>query len=182
MIFIRVWGCPLACPWCDEPLHRDPSAKTMLTFEQILTKITQIAPNLPYLLLTGGEPLAMEGIGDLVQSLQNHGYWVAMETSGFKAPTPLPSPDWLTLSPKGYLPETIFQSAHEIKFVLGPNSGTTATTILDRASRHPNVWVQPQAHGSIPDPEAVRQCVALTLAAKGKLRLSLQTHKYIGIP
>ncbi|MEO5331387.1 MAG: 7-carboxy-7-deazaguanine synthase QueE [Magnetococcus sp. YQC-5] len=181
MIFIRVWGCPLSCPWCDEPRHRDPDTRQWLTSQEILEQIANIAPDIPYIVLTGGEPLAVEGIQDLILALKHQGYWVAMESSGEGGPLPASGLDWLTLSPKTTAPETTFLAANEIKYVLAAEGGSTAA-ILARAQRHPNVWVQPRATGSIPDPQAVRRCVALVLASKGRLRLSLQTHKYLGIP
>lgn len=181
MIFIRVWGCPLTCPWCDEPLHRDPKARQLMTSQEILAKMAHLAPNLPYVVLTGGEPLAMPGIAQLVQTLKQANYWVAMESSGAGATWPLPAVDWLTLSPKTPLPEAIFLAANEIKFVLSADGGSTAP-ILACAAQHPNVWVQPQARGNTPDPQAVARCVNLILKANGKIRLSLQTHKYIGLP
>ncbi|MBF0437530.1 MAG: 7-carboxy-7-deazaguanine synthase QueE [Magnetococcales bacterium] len=180
MIFVRVWGCPLSCPWCDEPRHRDPKTRQLLTLPEILATMTQIAPTIPFAVLTGGEPLAVEGLSELIRALKQQGYWVAMETSGQGGPLPDEPPDWLTLSPKSPLPENVLQSANEIKFILSPKADST-DTILACASQHSNVWVQPRAHGSQPDPLAVARCVTLTMESKGRVRLSLQTHKYIGI-
>ncbi|MBF0271777.1 MAG: 7-carboxy-7-deazaguanine synthase QueE [Magnetococcales bacterium] len=179
MVFVRAWGCPLSCPWCDEPLHRDPHARQLLTREAILAAVAQVAPGLFNVVLTGGEPLALPDLSGLVSAFQQNGYWVAMESSGQGGPLPDPPVDWLTLSPKTPLPESFYQAANEIKYILGADSGSPAL-ILEQAARHPNVWVQPRARGDAPDPRAVARCLDLTLQAKGRLRLSLQTHKYIG--
>ncbi|MBF0179007.1 MAG: 7-carboxy-7-deazaguanine synthase QueE [Magnetococcales bacterium] len=178
MCFVRVWGCPLSCPWCDEPSHRDPAARQWLSTEEILARKEAIAPDLPHVLLTGGEPLAVEGIGELITACRTRGLWVAMESSGRGGPLPDPRPDWLTLSPKTPLEAALWEVADEIKIVVGPDDQDPIPT---RAQAHPNVWVQPRARGSLPDPLAVARCVALTMASRGRLRLSLQTHKYIGI-
>ncbi|MBF0626807.1 MAG: 7-carboxy-7-deazaguanine synthase QueE [Magnetococcales bacterium] len=179
MIFVRAWGCPLSCSWCDEPLHRDPEARQLLTRAEILATAARLAPGLFNVVLTGGEPLAWPDLSALVAALREQGYWVAMESSGVGGPLPDPPVDWLTLSPKSPLPETLYQAAQELKFVLGASSGVPQW-ILEQVARHPNVWVQPRANGNTPDPAAVRHCLELTLQAKGRLRLSLQTHKYIG--
>ncbi|MBF0214961.1 MAG: 7-carboxy-7-deazaguanine synthase QueE [Magnetococcales bacterium] len=180
MIFIRAWGCPLSCSWCDEPLHRDPAARRMMSGDEILDAVRQVAPGLFSVVLTGGEPLALPGLSGLVARLKEAGYWVAMESSGLGGALPDPMVDWLTLSPKTPLSEAIYQSASEIKYVVGGEAGFPSH-ILERAERHDNVWVQPRAMGDRPDPKAVAHCVEMTLRAKGRLRLSLQTHKYIGV-
>ncbi|MBF0341632.1 MAG: 7-carboxy-7-deazaguanine synthase QueE [Magnetococcales bacterium] len=180
MVFIRAWGCPLACSWCDEPLHRDPTARQWLTIDAILSAIAQAGPGLGDVVLTGGEPLALPELSALVAALKSNGYRVAMESSGHGGLLPDPPVDWLTLSPKTPLPESLYQAANEIKFVLGADSGSEEA-ILSRAAVHPNVWVQPRAKGDTPDPIAVTRCLELTMQSRGRLRLSLQIHKYIGI-
>ncbi|MBF0613744.1 MAG: 7-carboxy-7-deazaguanine synthase QueE [Magnetococcales bacterium] len=180
MLFIRAWGCPLACAWCDEPLHRDPKARQLLSRHAIRTALQHLAPELRAVVLTGGEPLALPDLSGLVADLHHHGYWVAMESSGVGGTLPDPPVDWLTLSPKTPLPDTLYHAANEIKWVLGAEGGSTEF-ILALANRHPNVWVQPRAHGNTPDPAALARCLQLTMQANGRLRLSVQMHKYIGI-
>lgn len=181
MLFVRAWGCPLACPWCDEPLHRDPAARRLLTIDAILTAIRRVGAGIPSVLLTGGEPLAVPGLAELIRSLHQAGFWVAMESSGVGGPLPDPKPDWLTLSPKTSLPDTLLEAADEIKFVLGADA-TESHPLMERAATHPNLWVQPRARGDQMDPQAVSRCFDLVLASRGRLRLSLQTHKFIGVP
>lgn len=207
MLFLRFSGCPLACTWCDEPRHKDPQAAHSLTAQEILETLRRIDPNLFHVLLTGGEPLAANSIVSLVQFLKKKGYWLAMETSGVGGPIP-PGLDWVTLSPKTPLSEAIFARADEIKYIVGAASSTQQEiAIQQRAKTHGNVWVQPQGIGitqarkerlhsnnqaldcSEPDlgrvgldPNALLQCLASIKNSGGKIRLSLQTHKLVGLP
>ncbi|MBF0136279.1 MAG: 7-carboxy-7-deazaguanine synthase QueE [Magnetococcus sp. DMHC-1] len=182
MFFIRFSGCPLHCTWCDEPLHRDPQAIRLLTTADIQAARQELAPGIPHVLLTGGEPLSAPGLHELIASLKESGLWIAMETSGVGGPPP-DGVDWLTLSPKTPLSAEWFTRANEIKYVVGANPDPAwIREILQQASRHPQVWVQPRSRDGIPDPEAVALCYRLVLEAGAHLRLSLQTHKWIGVP
>jgi 7-carboxy-7-deazaguanine synthase len=189
MLFIRFHGCPLSCPWCDEPRHRDPAARREWQAEELLTALRQLDSQLPYIVLTGGEPLAVPGLAELVNFLKAHGYWLAMESSGVGGAIP-EGIDWLTLSPKTVLAEEIYQRANEIKYVINaPQTARRSAEILQRAQQHGNVWVQPQADGQrdaagrerIP-PQALAGCLQLIRQSAGSIRLSLQTHKWAQLP
>lgn len=183
MLFLRAWGCPLACSWCDEPKHRDTAHKRQYALEEILAEMQRIGPAIPNALLTGGEPLALPGVERLILGLKQAGYWVGMETSGIGRERFPDGLDWITLSPKTDLPDEIHQAADELKFIVPVNlSPTREESIRAWGKSHPRVWVQPLARGDRPDPEATQRCVQLVETGGGRLRLSLQTHKYIGIP
>ncbi|MBF0624198.1 MAG: 7-carboxy-7-deazaguanine synthase QueE [Magnetococcales bacterium] len=182
MLFIRFWGCPLACPWCDEPRHRDPACRFDWTAGRIHDRLQELGPGIPHILLTGGEPLVAPGLNDLVAFFKERDYWVALETSGVGG-VPPPGLDWITLSPKTRLSEDWYRRADEIKYVLGPDPDPAAeAAIVERAARHPRVRVQPRAAGNRPDPRAVRRCLELVMAHGARLRLSLQVHKWLGVP
>ena len=76
MFFLRFSGCPLSCPWCDEPRHRDPTATRHLTAVEILAQLRHMDPTLRALVLTGGEPLAVRELPKLVDFLKKQGYWL----------------------------------------------------------------------------------------------------------
>lgn len=180
--FLRFSGCPLSCSWCDEPLHRDPQKSRLITAEQILQELQQIDSNLFSIVLTGGEPLAVKDLGQLVQFLKQHGYWLALETSGVGGRFPA-GLDWITLSPKTPLPDTTFAMADEIKYIVGPAPVEQQTAeIQQRAITHSNVWVQPRSGDNGMNRDALSRCLALIKSSNGKIRLSLQTHKLVGLP
>lgn len=224
MLFLRFSGCPLSCSWCDEPQHKDPQISRQLTAQEILEELRQTGPNLFHILLTGGEPLAVKELAQLVHFLKSQGYWVAMETSGVGGPMPLEL-DWITLSPKTPLPEALFAMANEIKYVVGASPiAQQAEEIQKRTKVHTNVWVQPQSagipktpkvgqpppsessyvwpvpqnhglaseksyvqhiqhdHGLALNHDALQQCLKQIKNSGGKIRLSLQTHKLVGLP
>lgn len=182
MGFLRFSGCPLACPWCDEPKHRDPAARRELTVAAMVAELERLGPGVRDILLTGGEPLAVPGLSGLVRELKARGYRLAMESSGVGGPLP-DGLDWLTLSPKTELPEALLRRADEIKYVVGASlSPEREREIRARGASHGNVRVQPRADGARIPPEAVARCLELVLSARGDLRLSLQTHKWLGIP
>ena len=183
MLFLRFSGCPLSCSWCDEPRHRDSSLTQHWTAQHILAKLRHVEPNLRSLVLTGGEPLAVVAIAGLIGFLQKQGYWVAMETSGVGGLIPA-SLDWVTLSPKRPLPEAIFAKADEIKYIVGAAPTVQqGEEIQFRATTHANVWVQPKSSDVGSDNYAALQhCLHHISLSSGKIRLSLQTHKLVGLP
>lgn len=84
-VFVRLTGCNLRCAWCD----------TAYAFEEgsdlpVAAVLERIAPyGTRYVLVTGGEPLAQEGVHDLVGELCDRGYEVAIETGGSLDLSPL---------------------------------------------------------------------------------------------
>lgn len=189
MLFVRFSGCPLACPWCDEPRHKDPEATRLLTGAEIVAAMRQLDPTLSRILLTGGEPLAVKGLAHLVACLKEQGYWLAMETCGIGGEIPS-GLDWITLSPKTPLPEAVFAQAHEIKYIVASSPTDRQTKeIQARARMQENVWVQPRAEGedeptgpTTNPPQALQHCLTHIKQSAGRIRLSLQTHKWIGLP
>jgi 7-carboxy-7-deazaguanine synthase len=76
--FVRLTGCPLRCRWCDT-VHSFKGGNAM-TIEQILAEVREIG--LPWVELTGGEPLAQPQTPALAKALVDEGYKVMIETSG----------------------------------------------------------------------------------------------------
>lgn len=182
MVFVRFFGCPLQCTWCDEPRHRDPKALRRLSLSALLEEIRGLAAGIPSVLLTGGEPLIQPGLDQLLAALKQEGYWVAMETCGVGGPPPL-GVDWITLSPKTSLPESWYRAAHEIKFVVTtPLDAQQWHTISHWMGVHDRVWVQPVALQGAMDEKAAQLCYRLVMESQGQLRLSLQTHRWLGVP
>ena len=182
MIFLRFWGCPLSCSWCDEPLHKDPKARRNMSLETLLQEVDRIGPQIPSVLLTGGEPLAVEPLPLLITELKKAGKWLAMESSGVGGDIPT-GLDWLTISPKKVLKPEKMQGADELKFIIGPNPSPAQKQEINYwALHHPNVWLQPRAQGNRPDRAATQIALEWVLASQGRLNLSTQVHKYLDIP
>lgn len=59
-VFIRLFGCPLRCVWCDTPYSYAPHEPEMrLTVEQICARVDRFSS--ARVCLTGGEPLMFGG-------------------------------------------------------------------------------------------------------------------------
>ena len=121
---------------------------------------------------TGGEPL-LQLDTPLIEALHGRGFEVAVETNGtLEAPTGL---DWICVSPKADQ-KLVQMQGQELKLV-HPQVGVDPARFEEFAFER--FLLQPLDG---PDREAsVRASIAYCLAHP-RWRLSVQTHKYLGIP
>lgn len=77
-VFVRLTYCNLRCVWCDTE-YAFYEGKEM-SFEEILEEVGRYPSKL--IEVTGGEPLAQEGVHELMRMLCDRGYTVLLETSG----------------------------------------------------------------------------------------------------
>ncbi|QNT78019.1 7-carboxy-7-deazaguanine synthase [Entomobacter blattae] len=130
-----------------------------------------------YVVLTGGEPLLQVDLA-LIEALQEKGFEVAVETNGT---LPVPQQiDWICVSPKGYTP--LMQcSGHELKLVYPQESPQMEEVdpafFLSLSFQH--FWLQPQDGPN--QQHNIERATAYCLNHP-EWKLSLQTHKLIGIP
>jgi 7-carboxy-7-deazaguanine synthase len=126
----------------------------------------------PFVVCTGGEPL-LQLDAPLVDALHARGFEVAIETNGTLAPPP--GVDWVCVSPKagGALALT---AGDELKLVF-PQAGAEPERFEDLAFTHR--FLQPMDGPERAD--HTRRAVAWCLAHP-RWRVSLQTHKLLGIP
>jgi 7-carboxy-7-deazaguanine synthase len=122
--------------------------------------------------LTGGEPL-LQLDDALVGALHEAGFSIALETNGtLAAPAGV---DWVCVSPKAdaALAQT---SGQELKLVY-PQAGVDPARFEHLAFER--FSLQPMDG---PDRDAATQAAIAYCLAHPRWRLSLQTHKYLGIP
>jgi 7-carboxy-7-deazaguanine synthase len=110
-VFVRLYGCPLRCVWCDQPEALTTSGvgkfETM-TPEAVLDRVRSFEA-VRRLCLTGGEPLIAptESLAWLLDELRAAGWWISVETSGARVVESLfDRIDFWTISPKGESAET----------------------------------------------------------------------------
>lgn len=127
----------------------------------------------PLVVCTGGEPL-LQLDEALVAALHGHGFEVAVETNGTIAPAP-PGLDWICVSPKAGAPLRLVEG-DELKLVV-PQVGLEPETL--EALRFKRFSVQPMDGPRLA--ENTRLALAICLR-RPHWRLSLQTHKQLGIP
>ena len=126
----------------------------------------------PFVVCTGGEPL-LQLDKALVDALHVRGFQVAIETNGTKLPPP--GIDWVCCSPKVGA-EMVLRHGDELKFVF-PQADADPQQFVDLDFRH--FFLQPMDG---PDREKNTELAMRYCRTHPRWRLSLQTHKILGIP
>ncbi len=188
-VYCRFAGCNLwsgreedretaECRFCDtEFVGTDgPGGGKFRTARELSQAVSAAWPNVPggrlFVVCTGGEPL-LQIDDDLVAALHDAGFEIAIETNGtLAAPAGI---DWTCVSPKAAT-ELVITSGDELKLVF-PQAGASPEQFEHLDFGH--LFLQPMDG---PDRakntrNAVRYCLE-----HPRWRLSLQTHKLLGIP
>ena len=126
----------------------------------------------PFVVLPGGEPM-LQVDENLIAALHDAGFEIAIETNG-TLPVPR-SIDWICVSPKGGAP-LVQRSGDELKLVY-PQFELAPVEVEDLNFTH--FLLQPMDEGAC-TPANVRAATDYCLAHP-KWRLSLQTHKLLGL-
>jgi 7-carboxy-7-deazaguanine synthase (Cx14CxxC type) len=126
----------------------------------------------PYVICTGGEPL-LQLDEQLIAALHDEGFEIAIETNG-TLPIP-PGVDWSCVSPKAGA-EFVAQEGNELKLVY-PQEGAEPQRY--EGLSFANFFLQP-----MDGPELRKNMASAAEYCMGhpQWRLSLQTHKLLGIP
>jgi organic radical activating enzyme len=168
-VFVRLAGCNLACAFCDT----DYALKFVASIDEIVARVRAEGGDCPMVILTGGEPFAQAIAPALIDALRADGRRVHVESNG-TIDVGLPADVWLTVSPKERLHPAMAARANEAKLIVD--------------GRVPDEWLAafPSATPMFLQPEGNNDAnVALAIeAAKAnpaRYRLSLQTHKFIGV-
>lgn len=189
-VFCRFAGCNLwsgreedrfsaACQFCDTDFvgTDGPGGGKFATADALAETIAQTweaeGEQGRYVVLTGGEPL-LQVDAPLVNALHARGFTIAVETNGTVYPPP--GLDWICVSPKGQS-ELVLKKGNELKLVY-PQAGVDPARFEDLAFDH--FFLQPM------DDESRRGDNVILAVAYCKKhprwRLSVQSHKMIGIP
>jgi organic radical activating enzyme len=177
--FIRLSGCPVGCPWCDTG-YADGGANLPRVERSIQELLGELKS--PRVVISGGEPFIQKHLPELVQALLTAGKQVSIETSGsfWKEISP---EAWITLSPKQHInpkysvQKQFWSRANEVKIVI--ETGTEIDFYQEYLSTHHHqlVYLQPEWNSSSKSLSLILQM----LQQRPDYRLSLQTHKYIGV-
>jgi 7-carboxy-7-deazaguanine synthase len=118
--FIRTYGCPVHCPWCDSAgtWHKDYIPEKVQRMDPFTLAQEAAASGAKIAVVTGGEP-AIHPLGVLIGALHAFQIKVHLETSGgFELNG---QPDWVTLSPKKWgngLKVKTVELANEFKIIV----------------------------------------------------------------
>lgn len=199
-IFVRMQGCPVGCPWCDtqhtwsvDPNFVRQASDVMAeqqesnswfehTTEQLLSLFTSCGYVARHIVITGGEP-CMYDLLPITTMLIEQGYSVQIETSGTYEILAHPN-TWVTVSPKVNMPggrqvlASAMGRANEIKHPIAMEKHIEeldgVLKLIDK-DQLPNIYLQPISQQKRATELAIKTCI------ERNWRLSLQTHKFIGI-
>ncbi len=189
--FVRFAGCNLRCAFCDTSFD----SFTEMSGEDIVAAIDGYGCR--FVVLTGGEP-TLQVDEDFVDLLHSHGFEVAMESNGTRpAPRNL---DWLTVSPKSLPPTSSGQSGgcaplfagwqqqvNELKIVFTDEVSLLQITSAIGLPLQPKedgeifFYLQPCDTGDAHRNALITSACVTYIKQHPHWRLSLQTHKLIGI-
>ena len=186
-VFCRFSGCNLwsgreedraeaACDFCDTDFvgTDGEGGGKFATADDLARAIADLwtgGEHRRLVVFTGGEPL-LQLDGRLINAVHRQGFEIAVETNGtILAPDGV---DWLCVSPKGAQPLAQL-SGQELKLVY-PQPGVDPARF--EALDFERFFLQPMDG---PDREANTRAAVAYCLAHPRWRLSVQTHKYIGI-
>ena len=186
-VFCRFAGCNLwsgreadraeaICRFCDTDFvgTDGPGGGKFATADALADRIAACwtgEDGAPLVVCTGGEPL-LQLDAALISALHGRGFEIAIESNGtLAAPDGI---DWICISPKAGAP-LVQKRGDELKLVF-PQSGAQPDRFEDLDFRL--FYLQPMDG---PEIEANTQAAIAYCLAHPKWRLSLQTHKIIGI-
>ena len=189
-VFCRFAGCNLwsgreadrsaaICRFCDTDFVGvdGPGGGSFDSAEDLAAAIAQKWPadsalGKRFVVCTGGEPL-LQLDSKLIAALHEHDFEIAVETNGtIAAPAGL---DWLCVSPKAGS-GLVQRSGDELKLVF-PQLGAAPAEFETLFFRH--FFLQPMDG---PSRTANTELALLYCLDHPQWRLSLQTHKFLGIP
>lgn len=185
-VFCRFSGCNLwsgreqdranaICQFCDTDfVGTDGLHGGKYTVDALVTKISSLYPDLsvsPFVVFTGGEP-GLQLDEALVTALHEIGFEVAIETNGTVA---LPhSIDWICVSPKANT-DILITKGNELKLVV-PQKELHPTDFEALDFEHFYLQPMDSADQSKNTAYAIDYCMK-----HPQWKLSMQTHKYLGI-
>ncbi len=173
--FIRLAGCNVCCPWCDSPNSWDISKGETISCKELCSKAVDSGTSI--VVITGGEP-ALQNLTLITQQLKEAGLRVHIESSGSEPQTG--TFDWVTISPKRdkACRDDWFSIANELKIVISnDNDFIWAEELSKRVNEECILTLQSEwsNRGEI-YPKIVEY-----IRKNSRWRLSIQTHKYLGI-
>ena len=169
-VFVRLAGCNLSCAFCDT----DYSVKFFASSGEVVETVRRIGGECPMVVLTGGEPLVQRSALELIGGLRAARRRVHIESNGTVA-VALPDDVWLTVSPKERLSDSMAARANEAKLIV---DGRVPYEWVARFPENVPVFLQPEGN----KPANVTLAYDAVKAHPQRMRLSLQTHKFIGVP
>ena len=187
-VFIRFSGCNLwtghekdrsgaICNWCDTDFVGTNGINGgKFSAEEITNIINSLwkgnVQTEPYVICTGGEPL-LQMDESLIKAIHKAGFEIGLETNGTMIPPD--GIDWICVSPKANT-DLVLKNGNELKVVY-PQCGMNPR--IHEKLKFDHFYIQPM--------DGIDQKINIKRSEKfvldhPKWKLSLQTHKILGIP
>lgn len=187
-VFLRFAGCNLwtglerdranaVCKFCDTDFvgTNGIGGGKFATAEDLARAVDEKWPAgsmaQPYVVCTGGEPL-LQIDEALIAALHAHHFEIGIETNGTLLPPP--GIEWICVSPKAGA-DLVLKRGNELKLIY-PQEGAPPERYASLLFNH--FFLQPMDN---PERDANTRAATAYCLAHPQWRLSLQTHKLIGI-
>lgn len=171
--FLRLSGCNLQCPFCDTQ-HQSYTERSE---EDLVAEALRHKPR--HIIITGGEP-ALQLTQTFIDKLHGAGFFVHVETNGTR---PLPEDiDWVTCSPKPPHPIKDGLRIDELKVLYTGKDFSLPDYLAPYiAEAEVQLYLQPLDTGNQEQNHAILLGAIAYVMEHPEWKLSLQTHKMIGI-
>lgn len=174
--FVRIGGCDVGCSWCDSKESWDENMFPPIAVESIVENA--LSEKADTVVITGGEP-SMYPLDYFTSLLQSKGIVTMVETSGAHELTG--HWDWICLSPKKYSPpkSSSYSKAHELKVIIKNEADLEwAEANGELCNEKTLLFLQPEWSKA----SEIMPILTDYIMKNPKWRMSLQSHKYMGIP
>jgi organic radical activating enzyme len=172
--FIRLAGCNVGCHWCDVKESWNINDHPQIIVSELLAKVKDTAAQ--RIVITGGEPF-LQDLGPLTRVLKHNGYQLHCETSGTAPVSGVW--DWICFSPKKFkapLPDW-YLIANELKVIVYQLADLAwGETHALNCTKDCQLFFQPEWDSQRHIPETIA-----FIQDNPHWKLSLQTHKFLGI-
>ena len=173
--FIRLAGCDVGCHWCDVKDSWQAEPSQLMPLDELINILDTNPKGI--CVITGGEP-AMYNLGPLTSQIRNAGWKVHIETSGAYPVSGYF--DWVCVSPKKFKsPKDDWLSvADELKVIVyNKNDPDWAKEFISKVQPDCELYLQPEWSKE----KLVLPLIIEEIKKDPRWKISLQTHKYIGI-
>ena len=202
-VFIRLAHCNLRCSWCDTEFD----TFSLLSINEIYDRISCLSPRPPAVfVITGGEPTMSPALYPIIDFLSIYDSKIVIESNGtieikkdFYKEMFLSEKIHFTISPKEHTAHTSFMEPYyvnlnnwslckEVKLVIDKSlrdKGFEKVIELLDLFKYMTIKNKDITYSLSPEWGEMKQninFIKILINARNYWRLSLQTHKWIGVP
>ena len=179
--FVRFYKCNLTCVFgdglvCDDTAHTDKDKMYEATLDEICFNIQKSGTK--HVVLTGGE-VSLHDVKTLIERIKEMGVYVQIETNGTNWFN-IANADYITYSPKFMFGDEnaprMTYGFHELKVLANAEHPINP----EDWSSIKNKYISPIDYQDKVNMDSVAYCVQFVLD-NPSWKLSLQTHKFIGV-